>query len=307
MALTTALPFVHPSRRFRNGLFAVVSLIAVIAVCASCSNDNSNAPTRLRVAVVPDQSRTDLETRHRPLLQYLSQSLGIPFELIIPKDYDSTVRLFRDGKVDLAYFGGVTFLQAHKAIGAVPLVMRDVDAKFTTSFIVHAGAPGGDLAAFKGQSLSFGSRLSTSGHLMPRYFMTQKGITPETYFGDIHYSGAHDKTIQRVVDGDAAIGAVNSRVVERMIDAGTVTTRDIRILWKTPPYPDYVWAVRANTGSAFETRLRDAFLMLDHTIPEHSAILKRAHADAFLPAGQHDFDRLKLILDSTNLSVSAER
>ena len=267
-----------------------ILILTLSLMVAACSDENAPYdPKILRVAVLPDESH---------------DQLGLEYKLIIPDDYSHFDRLFSDGEVDLAYFGGVTFVLADARNGAQAVAMRDIDANFTSSFLVLSSNPAPDINSLKGESLAFGSRLSTSGHLMPRFFLNKDGYVPENFFGDVKYSGAHDKTAEWVRDGVVTLGALNSRVVERMYDSGRLSSDKVRILWRTPPYPDYVWAVRKNVSEPFRRKLQDLFLSLSITNSEDRVILERAHAKGFLPARNKDFELLKKISESLGLLSS---
>ena len=95
-----------------------------------------------------------------------------------------------------------------------------------------------------------------------------------------------------VRDGLADIGAVNSVVVDAMLRDGRLRPDDIRILWKSPPFADYVWAVRSEFSEATTNRLRNSFLALSHRNLPHAEILNRLGAQMFLPASIEDFDQL---------------
>lgn len=259
-------------------------------------------PSILRVGVLPDESLETLHQRYDPLLAHLSAETGIDFKLVLPSDYSELVRLFRDHEVDMAYFGGLTFVQAHIFHHAEPLVMRDVDTRFTSWFLVKEDDPAHDLADFKGKIFTFGSRMSTSGHLMPRHFMhTEKHIIPEGFFTEVRYSGAHDKTAYLVRDGEVDLGVANSEIIRTMLRDGRLKENDIRVLWETPPYPDYVWAVHDHFGEGIKMKLRDAFLGLDANIAVHGKILTGMGAEAFLPAGTNDFLPLKRVAETLGL------
>ena len=136
----------------------------------------------LRVGVLPDESENILLERYTPLLEFLTQETGHPCEIVIPDNYEELLKTFGEGQIDLAYFGGATFVKANTEYGAVPLVMRDVDARFTSDLVV-AGEDLNTLKELQGKRFSFGSRLSTSGHLMPRHFLQVRyGVTPENVF-----------------------------------------------------------------------------------------------------------------------------
>lgn len=272
-----------------------LTILVAFALAACIAEREQGLPDPLRIAVLPDQEPDRLIERYTPLTEYLAEELGVAVELTLPQSYQHLLDLFHRREVDLAYFGGVTFVQAHLRDGAAPLVMRDVDAKFTSYFIVRADEPAGLISDMEGRRLSFGSRLSTSGHLMPRHFLTESGIAPEEYFGSVSYSGAHDRTAMLVRDGAADIGVANSVVIDAMFADGRLRPDEVRILWETPPYADYVWALRAGFSEDVVNRVRNRFLALSHRNQHHSEILNRLSARLFLPAGAHDFNHLRVL------------
>ena len=281
-------------------VFCVIA--ATVYYAGQTTFQQKTAPSLLRVGVLPDESEEVLRKRYGSLLAYFAAKTGLEFELLVPASYSDLVQQFHDRKVDLAYFGGLTFIQAHVFDNAVPLVVRDVDTRFTSWFLVRDDNPARSLADLKGNAFAFGSKLSTSGHLMPRYFLNkEKHITPEKFFGDIRYSGAHDKTAYLVRDGTVALGVANPEVVRAMIRDRRLRDNELRVLWETPAYTDYVWAVQDDLNSGVKTRLRDAFLELDANDPAHSKILVGVGAGSFLPAGMSDFHSLQQIAESHGL------
>ncbi len=231
-------------------------ILGLLLSPVGCSpEEEETAPSVLNVGVLPDDDRKALRRRYEPLLAYLAEELDTKLELKIPEDYADLLELFGEGEIDVGYFGGVTFVQSHMKHGAVPLVMRDVDAKFTTYFLAGPETPGAAVANFAGRAFAFGSDLSTSGHLMPRYFLQEVGIAPESFFGAVRYSGAHDRTAAWVRDGVVDLGAANAEIVDNMLRDGRLAPDAVRIVWETPPYTDYVWAVRPGLSKAFRIAL----------------------------------------------------
>jgi phosphonate transport system substrate-binding protein len=286
----------------RHGLTLLIILATVVALSVYYTADpiwtssGKDTPPVVRVGVLPDMSENDLRQRYDPLMQYLSEEIGLDFRLIIPADYADLLRLFGTGEVDLALFGGFTFVQANDLHQAEPLVMRDVDTRFVSVFLVRHNDPAAELSDFKGKVFAFCSTLSTSGHLMPRYFLQHdKQIIPENFFSQVIYSGAHDKTAYMVRDGEADIGAVNAEIVNGMLQDGRLKQWDLRVVWQTPPYPNYVWAVPQHLNEDIKTQLRDAYLQLDVNDEHHRQILAGFGATSFLPAGGRQFQPLQQI------------
>jgi phosphonate transport system substrate-binding protein len=220
---------------------------------------------------------------------------------VIPKSYADLVRKFGQKKVDLAYFGGVTFVQANLFHKAVPLVMRDIDVNFTRYFIIAKNNPAKSIKDLKGKSFSFSSKLSTSGHLMPRYFLSKQKIIPEQYFSKILYSSSHDKTALWVEKGKVEVGAVNSLIVDKMLEGRQLNPEKIRVLWRTPPYPDYVWAIRSGVVSSMKRKILNAFLELSQDDVRHKKILEKVQTHGFLPASVSDFMELQKIIEEIKI------
>lgn len=275
------------SVRLLSGLLLCLGL----TLTAGCSDQTETRPPPdvLRVGVLPDERGEALLQRYTPLLEYLSSELGIPYTLRIPNDYAALLDDFAEGRVDLAYFGGVTFIRAFESHGAVPVVVRDIDLRFTSYFFALGGSPTDQIRDYADETFTFGSRLSTSGHLMPRYFLQSQGIIPEDFFSEVQYSRSHDDSAFAVRDGKAALGVANSSIIDAMLSDGRLEADSLRIIWETPPYADYVWAVRPDLDASTRDRILAAFLALE---PDESAdveILSAMDAGGFLPASLGDF------------------
>lgn len=286
-----------------NALLLILCVV-VAAIYATLQVDLKQKTERslIHVGVLPDESVKQLHLRYGPLLNYLSDETGLKFKLISVSDYNELLNLFLEEKVDLAYLGGFTFLQSLARQDVVPLVMREVDTRFTSYFLVNQKHVATDLKDFKGKVFSFGSQLSTSGHLMPRHFLnTNHQIVPEEFFSDIRYSGAHDKTAYLVRDSEVDLGVANSEIIRSMIKDGRLNDQDIRVIWETPPFPDYVWAVHGHLSEDLRIQLQDAFLALDINDESEKIILSGMGARIFLPAGVNDFQPLKQVAESLQL------
>ena len=262
---------------------------------------DQDLPSTLKIGILPDESREVLLERYEPLRKHLSATLGLSCEIYIPADYPELIASFGAGSVDIAYFGGLTFVKAMKAHGAAPLVTRDVDTRFTTYFLVRAGSAATRIADCRDFDLAFGSRQSTSGHLMPRHFLATQDITPETFFRTVQYSGAHDTSIAWVKDGTVDIAAVNPSIFQAMVADKRIKKGAFRILWETPPYSNYIWAVQPSLGSTGRRKLRDAFLLLSPNHKEHALILKNLDAGGFYPAGTDAYSDLNKIAQDMGL------
>ena len=269
--------------------------VFVLLACATlfgCSGedvDRAAVSGRITVAVLPDQSKDALLARHDPLLAYLEDKTSLDIELVIPLDYADLVDQFDAGHIDLAWFGGLTFIQAQQRSQAAPLAFRDVDLRFTSCYLTSTSESRSTVREFAGEQFSFGPQLSTSGHLMPRYFLERDGLYPEQFFATTRHSAGHDETARWVSDGVVGLGVANCFIVQSMLESGSLSDDDIRIIETTPPYSDYVWAVKPTMEERTRTKLLDALLALDASDPDDRAILRAQGANAYLPAALDNF------------------
>ena len=249
----------------------------------SCCAVVAQAADTLRVSAIPDEAPTELLRKFEPLGRYLSKQLGMDVKFVPVADYPAVVESLASNRLDMAWLGGFTFVQVHlKDPTATPLVQREQDAQFTSKFIT-ANPAVKSLADLKGKSFAFGSISSTSGSLMPRYFMLKEdNIKPESYFSRVAYSGAHDATVAWVQAGKVDGGVLNASVWQKLVDAGKVDTSKVKVFATTPAYYDYNWTVRGNMDPALKEKIKQAFLDLDPANPEHKAILDLQAASRFI-------------------------
>lgn len=258
------------------------TLALAAGIALSVSALVANAADVLKVSAIPDEAPTELLRKFKPLGAYLEKELGMPVEFVPVADYAAVVEGIAADRVDLAWLGGFTFVQTRLKTGnAIPLVQREQDEKFTSKFIT-ADAGVQSLQDLKGKTFAFGSVSSTSGSLMPRYFMQKDGIVPEQFFSRVAFSGAHDATVAWVQAGKVDAGVLNASVWQKLVDAGKVDTAKVRVIATTPTYYDYNWTVRGTLDPALTAKIKKAFLALDPAIPEHKAILDLQAATRFI-------------------------
>jgi phosphonate transport system substrate-binding protein len=262
------------------------------------------AKKKIRVTGIPDENPTELQRKYAPMVAYLEKTLDAEVEYIPVTDYGAAVQALSADKMDFAWLGGFTHVQARILADAVPLCMRDIDREFKTVFIASKKSGIKTPADLKGKTFAFGSKSSTSGHLMPRHFLTTEfSIDAASDFkGDPVFSGAHDATAKMVESGKVAAGALNAEVWERLIAEKKVDTKKVSVIWTTPGYVDYVWTARNGVEPATQAAFAKAFLDLDASNPEHRVILDLQGAkEKFVPATSADFDAIESVGRSTGL------
>jgi phosphonate transport system substrate-binding protein len=289
------------SRFFSSRALRAAAAVALLATSTVFSG-LASAQQVLRVTAIPDESPTELARKAAPLVKYLEAKLGVKVEYTPVTDYAASVEALVNRKVDLAWFGGFTFVQANVRSGGkvVPLVQREEDEKFKSVFIT-ADPTIRTLADLKGKDVSFGSQSSTSGHLMPRSFLLQAGVNPEKDFRRVAYSGAHDATIAAVASGKVQAGALNISVWDKFVTEKKVDTTKVRAFYTTPPYFDYNWSVHADMPAALRQKLADALLSLNRNTPEGKEILDLQRATRFVPTKAENYKGIEAAARSAEL------
>ena len=282
--------------------FPLAKTLAAAALLATAAAALAQT-TVLRVSAIPDEAPTELQRKFKPLGDYLKKETGIEVQFTPVTDYAAVVEGLASNKIDLAWLGGFTFVQAKIRTngGAVPIVQRAEDEKFTSKFIVPIDSPVKSLADLKGKNFAFGSPSSTSGHLMPRYFLLKAGLNPEADFKAVAFSGAHDATVAFVASGRAEAGVLNASVWDKLVEGANPNAAKVRVLMTTPPYYDYNWTVRPGLEPALVKKLTDAFLKLDPNLPEQKELMNLQRASKFIATQASNYDGVEAAARSAGL------
>ncbi|WP_272962069.1 putative selenate ABC transporter substrate-binding protein [Alcanivorax jadensis] len=244
---------------------------------------------------IPDQDESQLEKRFGVVALYLEEKLGVPVKYVPVKSYAAAVTAFRNNEVQMAWFGGLSGVQARRLVPDSQAIAQGLeDPDFKSYFIANTstGLTQSDTLpeSFIDQpSFTFGSKGSTSGRLMPEFYLREAfNQAPDQLFDKVGFSGDHSATIALVQSGAYATGAVNYKVWERELEEGKIDTSKVQVIWETPGYPDYHWTVRGDLndkfGDGFTQRVTDALLAIDDPV-----LLKAFPREKFIPASNDDF------------------
>ena len=282
-----------PSRTLRALMAGAVLLWGIV----------SHAQTVFRVTTIPEEAATEQVRKFTPIATYLERRLGMKVEFTPVNDYPAAVEALVNKKVDLVWFGGFTHVQANLRSGGkiIPLAQREEDTRFQSVFIAKTNSGIKALADMKGKQVSFGSQSSTSGHLMPRSFLLQAGLTPEKDFRRVAYSGAHDATIASVVSGKVDAAALDITVWRKFVSENKVDTKDVDVFYTTPAYFNYNWSVHADMPAALQERVRKALLDLNPADPVHAEILRLNRASRYVPTTPENYKGLEAAARSAGL------
>jgi len=274
----------------------------MLSLVTGLGDVTAHAQNVLRISAIPDESPTELQRKFSKVASYLEKQVGMKVEYTPVTDYAAVVEALAAKKVDLAWLGGFTFVQARLRTGnAIPIAQRAEDEKFTSKFIANTASGIKGLADLKGKNFTFGSVSSTSGHLMPRFYLLENKINPEKDFKRIAYSGAHDATALQVESGKVEAGVLNASVWDKLAGEKKVDLKKVAVIWTTPPYYDYNWTVRGDLNPALVNKLTAAFLKLDPKNPADKELLDLQRASRFVATKPGNYKGIEAAARSAGL------
>lgn len=288
--------------------FGAASLLLCLA--ASCGTDSANETSGpLYFSAIPDDNESELAEQYGKIATYLTEELGIEVIYQPSSSYDASVEAFKNGDIHLAWFGGVSGVQARAAVdGSRAIAQGKVDPNYYSYFIAHkdTGIEPGDSfpMGLEGKSFTFGARNSTSGRVMPEHFIrTNTAKTPEEFFGsEPRFSNAHNITAEWVQDRTVDAGALSYKTYDKLVKNGTIDPEVCRIVWKTPGYPDYNWtahpALDGRFGEGFTEKLQKVLVEI-----EDPALLDALlRPEGMIEATNADFEAIERTMELTGLA-----
>jgi phosphonate transport system substrate-binding protein len=244
----------------------------------------------LQVGLIPNQNPEEVEAQYQPLEDYLKEELGREVMVSVPTTYNAVVEAMVSGELDLAYFGGLTYVQARERADIHP-VFTEINpdtgtTKYRSLIIVPADSDIEEVEDIEGQTFAFGSVSSTSGSLYPSIMLDQAGIDYRTDLEEVIYTGGHDATAQAVANGRVAAGGLEDRILYDLQEEGIVEEGSVRVIEESEPIEGYPWVVRDDLPDGTEQEITEAFLGIKD--PELLDLL-RAEGYERVEAGDYDY------------------
>ena len=287
--------------------FALGAILLLTLPATACSS--AEETSTLKIGGIPDQDIARLARRYAVFAEYMTMELGVPVEYVPSVDYAAVVTSFTQGEIHLAFFGGLTGIQARlQNPGAQAIVQREYDGSFHSKLVRRADLDINSLGDLKAQAgdltITFGSENSTSGHLMPRHFLVAADIDPDEDFRSLpNFSGSHDLTWKLVEDGSFDVGALSDVVWDRAVGEGKADESRVQEFYTTPAYFNYNWTVRPDLdetyGEGFTAKVQQALLNLNPE--EHGEILDLFSTEKFIVTNNENYQPLEDVARSLGM------
>lgn len=246
-------------------------------------------PDILKVALLPDENASELIKRNQPLKDHLERTLGKKIQLIVTTDYSSMIEAMRFGRIDLAYFGPLSYVLAKSKSDIEPFAAMISDGKPTYRSVVIANAQANvdSLGDIKGKKVAFGDRASTSSHLIPKTMMVEAGLVHDRDYQQ-HFVGTHDAVAVNVANGNADVGGLSEVIWKTLVERKLVDASKVKVIGYSKDYPQYPWTMRSDLNPALKDKIRITFVDL-----KEPTVLKNFKADGFAPITDRDYDVIR--------------
>lgn len=267
--------------------FVLAFVFGVFA--GGCGASGADGSETLRIGLIPNQAPNEVEAEYEPLREYMSEELDRDVELFVPTGYPAVVEAMASGEIDLALFGGLTYVQARERAEVGPLVTdinpRSGDTTYTSAIVVPEDSDVRSVEELEGADFAFGSVSSTSGSLYPSIMLAEAGIDYRTDLGEFTYTGGHDATAAAVASGNVDAGGLEYRILLDLEESGTVEPGSVRVIEKSDPVAGYPWVVRDALPENYRDEIADAFLGIDDR-----ELLRLLNAEGYERVEASDYD-----------------
>ena len=267
--------------------FAIAAALAMgLAAPAHAANPN---PETLKVALLPDENASELIKRNQPLKDYLEKELGKKVDLVVTTDYSSMIEAMRFGRIDIAYFGPLSYVLAKGKADIEPFAAMVSDGKptYRSVVIANANANVNSLSDIKGKKVAFGDRASTSSHLIPKTLMAEAGVVNDRDYQQ-HFVGSHDAVAVNVANCNAEVGGLSEVIWKTLLERKLVDAGKVKVIAYSKEYPQYPWTMRSDLKPELKDKIRTTFVNL-----KDPAVLKNFKADGFAPITDNDYDVIR--------------
>ena len=274
---------------------------ALAALLSSTGAAQSRDPSRLRVALLPDENAATLIQNAQPLKAHLERALKKEIEIVVTTDYSSMIEAMRFGRIEIGYFGPFSYVLAKSRapdIEAFAVGVEKGSPSYHSILIATAGGPVKTLADVKGKPFGFGDQASTSSHLAPRAHLARNGLEGERDYRPVHL-GTHDAVARAVQAGQVPAGALSEQIFRALVERKTIDPAKVVKLDLTPPIPNYPITMQGNLAPALKQAIRDAFLTM-----KDKDVLKSFRVEGFAATDDKAYDVLRQTAQVLKLDIA---
>lgn len=281
--------------------FLIGSSLSLVAASSLPAFAAGKDPSRLRVALLPDENASTIIQNAQPLKEYLEKTLKKQIELVVTTDYSSMIEAMRFGRIEIAYFGPLSYVLAKSKapkIEAFAVGVSKGSPTYKSVIITHADGPVKKPEDIKGKIMGYGDQASTSSHLVPRALLVRKGLKANDDYKAV-YLGAHDAVARAVESKKVQAGGMSQAIYARLVNAKKIDGNKVKVLVESDPIPNYPIVMQGDLDAGLKDNIRKAFLEL-----KDKAILKSFRAQGFVKTDDKAYDILRDTAKLLNLDLA---
>lgn len=280
--------------------FLLITIMLTMTLVAGVMAGKQADPETLKVALLPDENASTVIKNNKALKDYLEKALDKKVKLIVTTDYSSMIEAMRHGRIDLAYFGPLSYVMAKSKsdIEAFAAIVKKGSATYQGVVIGNASAGVSTLADIKGKDMAYGDPASTSSHLIPKSILAAEGLVHGDDYKE-HFLGAHDAVALTVQNGKAQAGGLSRPIFESLVEKGVIKADKVNVITYSKPFPQYPWTMRSDLAPALKAKIKEAFYSV-----KDKSVLKHFKAQRFAPMKDKDYDVVRDLAKILNLDLN---
>lgn len=272
-------------------------LALALAITVIVGADVVRDPAILKIALLPDDHPGTIIKNNEPLKAHLAKVTGKEIELIVTTDYSSMIEAMRSKRIDVAYFGPLSYILAKSKCEIEPFaaMLKDGGTTYRGVIIVNRTAGITDLAGIKGKNMAYGDRASTSSHLIPKSILSKAGLEGGKDY-EQHFVGSHDAVAMAVQNGHAQAGGLSKPIFLSLVERKLISLEKVAVLTESTDFPNYPWTMQSDLAPALKQKLASSLVDL-----KDPAVLKPFKADGFAPITDADYDGIRSMISLLKL------
>ncbi|MBI4299276.1 MAG: phosphate/phosphite/phosphonate ABC transporter substrate-binding protein [Chloroflexi bacterium] len=280
-------------------LLLTVSLSFLLALASACGHADTPGTKTVRIGIVPKESPEKTAQDFEAFVQYLRDETRLDIQYFVPTDYTAVVEAMAAKRIEVSYFGALTYVQASNKVPVHPFVKGVIggSSEYHSVMITTKESSIKSIQEVKGHTLAFGDVSSTSGHLIPHKALLAAGVDPDRDLKESpFYTGAHNATALAVYNGKVEVGAVEEPVLVNMAAIGLIDMSRLRVIWRSEPIPQYPWVIRDDVPTEIEEALKRAFLNAPREV------IPPTVAEGFVGASADDYLEIRRAAEELGLA-----
>ncbi|MGM0803521.1 MAG: phosphate/phosphite/phosphonate ABC transporter substrate-binding protein [Bacillota bacterium] len=279
----------------------LLTMMLFLSACGTNNEDKKNSkPNKdevFTIGVIPAQTEGEMKGALDKLQKVLSEKMDREVKITSYPDYNGVVEAMNYDKIDMAYFGPLTYVVAHEESGAKAIVTQLIKGEpfYYSYLITHKDSKYEsfeDMASdVKNVRFAFGDPSSTSGSLIPSIKLKDEGIyrsESDSDFNNVRFTGSHDATALAVQNKQVDVGAIDSAIYDKLIEEGAIDGDQFKVIWKSEKLFQYPWAVSERTDEKTMKKLQQIFLDI-----KDKEILDAFGATGFTKANNKDYESIR--------------